>query len=1841
MVGCEDGSSGPGELQFMAIEPGNLTLAQGTAERFKAVGYYEDGSIEDLTSEVQWTASGGNVTLTEGQVQGRSPGQVEVEAALDGISGTAAVEVTRATLSGLRMEEPEGSEGVLALGASQPYRLVGIFSDGSQQELTEQATFSLDNDLAIVSTKGVVTAQAPGEGIVTAHYGGFQAQSVVTSQTKSLSRISVTPSSVSFPKGLSQSFKAVGTYSDGTTKDLTSLATWRSSSSTACSVSSQGVGSGLRAGSATITATYGGRSGSAGVTVNTATLSSLSLTTGATLPVGTTQQLKLSARYSNSVSYDVTGFASFRSGSPTLASVTTSGTQRGLVKGLAVGSSVITASFGGRTVQTTVRVSAPSVTSLSLSLSTVQLPKGLTRQLTATAVFSDKTTRDVTNQATFSSSAPAVASVSTLTPRGVSTAKTLGSATITASYSGRSATCRVTVVNASLSSLRFEPANASLAAGTTQRFLVRGIYSDGSLQDVTANSALSIQNPALAELTSLRGEVRALSPGTTNLNASFGGKTASAALKVTPAVLIRIDVTPTSTSFPNGTEQQFTATGRYSDQTSQNVSLAAQWSAGNSSILDIDSGGRARGLQAGASSVTATLGAVSGMAQATVTPAVATRLTLEPAQASVPKGLTQSLVAMATFSDGTSRDVTHEAVYLSASPQVAEVSNGIEAGTVTALQLGDARITAAYSGQQATSSITVTPARVTSLRLEPAAASIAAGTTQSFLIRALMSDGTQRDVTSEGSLVAQDSAIAASTANTGEFLGTAPGQTRVVAHFGSQTASAELSVTPAVLVRIEVSPATTSLPKGNSQELRATGIYSDQTTQDLSQQASWSSDQPDTCSVTPEGLAQALQIGSARLSATLDGVAGQGSVEVTAAVISKLQLDPETLSLPAGRTQQLTALAFFTDGSYLPVTQDTSFVSSSPETVSVSQGESAGLVRARALGQATISASYSGQRASATLTVSPAVLEHLFVEPATVSVPKGLAVSLSASGMYSDGMTRDVTADVLWRSLEASIAEVDAEGRVVGLDQGQVAVEATLSGQQALTTVTVVAPTVSNLEVGPQDLTMLPKGTAQLKALATYSDGSQLEVTGAVNWQSGDSSILEVDTQGLAKARKLGSCPVSATLGVLSASAVVKVERKGTGEGYFSPWSSENAYGDDIELADLDGDGWKDAVSVHSGSNVVTIRFNSGDGFLTRPGNVPLTSHWRLREVDVADVDNDGDIDIVVTEVWGRQLVILKNDGNGTFSNQTRFYVGDGAGYPLELHLADLDGDSDVDILVQDSDESLRLLTYANDGSGRFGPEIVSLHAGGWPSRAQFFDYDGTNGPDMVYVDATAHDVMVSLSAGDGTFLAPRVLLDNINAGCVTVGDWNGDGHTDLGTSNTVSNPDVLKIWLNDGFDGFSAGQQFTGGFANVFAPAHDMDGDGHLDILMFARLQPQTFVFYGRGDGNFEPALELWCEPRNIRAADMNRDGNDDIVSNELTQLFFDDERSSPKVSYLAFRTDSDWFASGDLDGDGDLDFAVLNKADSAANRILLNDGHGRLTQTSTWRAGSNPNFVTAVDLNRDGKLDLVTNDIASGGANMTVLLGLGNGTFPNRTSYPVVTGSRFTTGDFDGDGDIDLASAAQSESLVRLYANNGAGRFTTPPLVFSAGPGPQSLVAVDVDGDADLDLVNFSYTDFRVMLIKNLGSGSFSAPLAINTGYGGITNIATADIDDDGDMDLAVGHGSSNQVTVILKNDGTGVFTVAAALPEQPYSSFVRPVFGDIDGDGDEDLVSTFLRFNDGNGNFGPPTGRRWGERPRVIGDFDGDGDLDIAALVEFKQFWDSVAIWPNSPRPRAGRQ
>ncbi len=329
--------------------------------------------------------------------------------------------------------------------------------------------------------------------------------------------------------GAKQQFAATATYNDGSTADVTGVASWSSSNAAITAVNASGLAAGIAAGSATVTATLNGIRASAQITVPVAakTLTSIALSPStATLAVGVKQQFAAMATYNDGSTTDVTATATWISSKAAVATVSSTG----LATGVAAGSATVTAALNGfsAAAQITVPVPAKIVTSIALSPATNGVAVGATQQFTATATYSDGSTGDVSGTANWTSSNPAVITVS---PSGLATGVAAGSAAITASMSGISGNEALSVTARVASAIAISPNPGSIVMGATQQFTATATYKDGSTGNVTSMVSWTVANPAVTSI-SADGLATPAASGSTTITASLNGVSASDPLTV-------------------------------------------------------------------------------------------------------------------------------------------------------------------------------------------------------------------------------------------------------------------------------------------------------------------------------------------------------------------------------------------------------------------------------------------------------------------------------------------------------------------------------------------------------------------------------------------------------------------------------------------------------------------------------------------------------------------------------------------------------------------------------------------------------------------------------------------------------------------------------------------------------------------------------------------------------------------------------------------------------------------------------------------------------------------------------------------------------------------------------------------------------------------------------------------------------------------------------------------------------------------------------------------------------------------------------------------------------------
>lgn len=520
---------------------------------------------------------------------------------------------------------------------------------------------------------------------------------------------------------------------------------------------------------------------------------------------------------------------------------------------------------------------AKTLTSIVVSPPNPNVALGEKQQFTATGSYSDGSKQDLTQTVTWTSSQSGIAAISA---PGVAASKEIGKTTIIAASGAVSGSTNLSVSQAALLSLTVSPANPTLPKGESQQLTATGTFSDGTARNLTTSVAWS-SSPAGVVAISSSGLAQAQAIGTATLVATSGSVSAQDTLTISPAALISIAVSPASPTIAKGQTQQLTATGTFSDGTTQDMTSAVNWTSSPSGIVSINSAGLATPQAIGNATVLAVSGTVSGQDLLTVSQAALMSLAVSPANPIVPKGETQQLTATGTFSDGSTQNMTSAVAWTSSLPAVVSISTG---GLATAQATGTAALVATSGSITGQDTVTVSPAALLSLAIAPLNLSIPKGQTQQLTAMGTFSDGTSQDLTRS---VAWGTALpaVASVTNAGLLTAQAEGTTTVTANAGTVSATDAIAVAAPVVTSIAISPANMSTPLGFQQpQFTAMGTFSDGTQQDLTTTATWATDSPQVATIDAAGLATTVGVGTASVSATSGSVVGSTSLTVTRSV---------------------------------------------------------------------------------------------------------------------------------------------------------------------------------------------------------------------------------------------------------------------------------------------------------------------------------------------------------------------------------------------------------------------------------------------------------------------------------------------------------------------------------------------------------------------------------------------------------------------------------------------------------------------------------------------------------------------------------------------------------------------------------------------------------------------------------------------------------------------------------------------------------------------------------------------------------------------------------------------
>lgn len=429
--------------------------------------------------------------------------------------------------------------------------------------------------------------------------------------------IAVTPATASIAIGATQQLTAVAAYSDGSAVDVSTKAVWTSAAPATATVNAAGVATGASAGVVNVSAAFAGKSAGAALTVLPARLVSIALVPATVvLNIGNTQQYAVLGTFSDNSSRDISAAATFSVAAPAIATVSATG----LATAKTAGATTVSAASAGLTASASLTVRPATVASLTLTPATTTFQVGATRQLVASATYTDGTVVNVTAASVYASATPAAVSINAA---GIITAVAPGTSALSATFGGLSASASATTTAVTLTGIVVTPATATIAVGGSQQYVAVASYSDNTTAVITTSAAWTSSNTVVATVLN-NGIATGLSAGGATITASAGGKSGSAALTVTatapaPVVtLISLTLTPANTTFPVGATRQLVVTANYSNGTTADVSASSVFASSNPAAVSVSNTGLITGVGPGSSVLTATFGGLGANATATV-----------------------------------------------------------------------------------------------------------------------------------------------------------------------------------------------------------------------------------------------------------------------------------------------------------------------------------------------------------------------------------------------------------------------------------------------------------------------------------------------------------------------------------------------------------------------------------------------------------------------------------------------------------------------------------------------------------------------------------------------------------------------------------------------------------------------------------------------------------------------------------------------------------------------------------------------------------------------------------------------------------------------------------------------------------------------------------------------------------------------------------------------------------------------------------------------------------------------------------------------------------------------
>ena len=540
-------------------------------------------------------------------------------------------------------------------------------------------------------------------------------------------------------------------------------------------------------------------------------------------------------------------------------------------------------------------------------------------------------------------------------------------------------------------------------------------------------------------------------------------------------------------------------------------------------------------------------------------------------------------------------------------------------------------------------------------------------------------------------------------------------------------------------------------------------------------------------------------------------------------------------------------------------------------------------------------------------------------------------------------------------------------------------------------------------------------------------------------------------------------------LAVTTVGVVRILNGDGTGNFTLAPTSCANTGGIGLASGDFNGDNKPDLVLADVLAAQIHIALNNGLGCFGAPADFPDLNEGRARDAAVADLNNDGKLDIVAN------TTVMIGNGSGGFTAPLAYGTGSGSEPGSNSVVADFNADGKLDIaaagggsltiLLGDGTGSLK---YALGGAGRgsFGAALADVNSDGKLDVVSF-----TNSTVTVLPGMGTGDFGTRINSPVGAFVVSPV-----------VADFNHDSKLDVAGLDSSNGPGGMKrldVMFGDNAGNFAPPitTLFTASDPFVMGGG-DFNGDTNFDLVILDRFGVTGMsLALGDGAGHFSSVttfpLGVATNPKSIAVGDLNGDNKLDVAvpsGGSFTIMLGNGLGGfAPPVLFTTAKASS--IVMADFNGDNKKDLAMVSEEQAGKLSIVLGDGAGGFGPANLFTVGAFPQDLTVGDFNNDGKIDVAVSngrrstDFADTLTTVSVLLGDGSGGMNARTDYLVEkTPQQILSGDFNNDLKQDLITAnSNSNSLSMLLNTCGAlvdptTRIQFGSSLYSVGEGVQA---------------------------------------------------------------------------------------------------------------------------------------------------------------------------------------